>query len=77
MPPEMDQDTFLINRRQEIFIGKHSFEFSQDDNIFKLSRPVVPHEELGNGKTKKTEKLIPLSSGSCFCCKEHLTSKVK
>ena len=77
MPPEMDQDTFLMNRRQEIFIGKHAFEFSQDDNIFKLSRPVVPHEETGNGDTKKSEKFIPLCGESCFCCKDLLTTKIK
>ena len=61
MPPEMDSDVFYKTRKQQIYVGKNGFDFSQYDAIFKLSRPVVPHEIVGtNGDTKKSEKFTPL-----------------
>ena len=73
----MDQDNFFKDRKQLIYVGKHGFEFSRLDNLFNLSRPVVPHEELANGDIKRNQKFVPICGDSCFCCKELLTTKVK
>ena len=73
----MDQDNFFKDRKQLIYVGKHGFEFSRLDNLFNLSRPVVPHEELATGDIKRNQKFVPICGDSCFCCKELLTTKVK